>query len=285
MEGLKSQSPHAVVNAYLLDKERATVLNNLDADEEIEYIARQRGLNGNLFPSVLITTPKQLIIVARSSVLLKSDIEFIKYGEISGIRISHGITMSSLTIKLKNPTKGVKFFTGENSTINGLQTQDADAIFAKVNGIVNGKQSVPQKQVYINGNVTNNTLIVGSKSKDKGWKVTDTPGISDLFRREIIVEEDLAPPPAPMQPVIIEQPLEQPGPEVLPQPVVKPAVTVQMESGYISSSKQDNFMPKAVVPAKPKTLSADDLLIFKKRKKSGGLALLSMLSGKGNDYR
>ena len=134
-------SPEHYTGSFLLPRESNSILNTLEPDDQITFMARQRMISADVFaPSIIITTSKKLIIVSRPLAGLKSGIAFIPYQDIVGVRISHGMLVSSVFIKMKSSSKEgrspIKSAPGDEE-IKALDAADADILFAQLNNIVN----------------------------------------------------------------------------------------------------------------------------------------------------
>jgi hypothetical protein len=117
--------------AYLLDKEIGTVVANIGKDDRILHIAGQKRLSGTLVSqSVVVLTAKKVIIVNRLLRHIKSDIVFIPRREIASVRISHGLSSSSVFIRTRGSSEALGHV--PKGEIKGLESEDANIVFSSL---------------------------------------------------------------------------------------------------------------------------------------------------------
>ena len=117
--------------AYLLDKEIGTVVANIGKDDRILHIAWQKRLSGTLISqSVVVLTAKKVIIVNRLLRHIKSDIVFIPRREIASVRISHGLSSSSVFIRTRGSSEALGHV--PKGEIKGLESEDANIVFSSL---------------------------------------------------------------------------------------------------------------------------------------------------------
>ncbi len=243
--------------SYLLDKEMRTVLASIDAGDQITHMARQmrRSLDV-IFPSVIITTLNKLIIVDRSLLGIKSHIMSIPYKDISGVRITHGMIVSSLFLNVKGGANGSSRLDRGRGEIRALDTRDADILFTQLDAIIaKRKSSDVEAAMARNGNGT----VSISSSVGAGQEV----GTAILNR---IRESGYH--------TLVKETYKTFGTlkRVLNEtPTVQKAVMgkVMKVSESITSAKTN-----AKRSAKARQITAEDLIIFRARKGRGGRAMV-----------
>ncbi|MDE1851462.1 MAG: PH domain-containing protein [Candidatus Micrarchaeota archaeon] len=149
------------VGPYLFGKEIDTILENISQDDGILYVARQKRRSGAVIaPSVVIVTRQRLVIVHRWAAGLKSDITFIPYQNIVSVRIGHGVLFSSVSVRVKgSPTDNepAQRNTKNEGRANGFSKRDAEAIFFHVNSIVKEYENqVMERHYHVHGDFMNN---------------------------------------------------------------------------------------------------------------------------------
>ncbi|MDE1768830.1 MAG: PH domain-containing protein [Candidatus Micrarchaeota archaeon] len=131
----------AKVESYLLPKELSTILRDLGSSDHITFMVRQSKLSEALSPSVFIMTSKKLIVVNRSLAGLKSHITFIPYSDIANSHISHGMILSSIFLRMKGSALKVPFRSDiQDGEIRGLERDDADLLLAQLNQMLRGEE-------------------------------------------------------------------------------------------------------------------------------------------------
>jgi hypothetical protein len=256
---------------YLFTKERHTILNSLDPEDQITHMARQRRISGDVIsPSVIITTSKKLIIVNRKMAGLKSHIKFVPYEDIGGVRIAHGMLVSSIFVRMnasfKEPRPLMEVENGD-AEIKALDTKDADILFTQLNNVVNGKANAASKDshYHMHGNVTNNIYVEKNlpqaEAGDRGIGVQTKNGqngsgyYSDFVSLHRFGKNDREAGAAPV-PIVSK-------PKMQEQPAISLAQT--LEKGNMGAQR----------------VEAGDLLIFKNRKQKSA-SILSRLSSAVN---
>ncbi len=260
-------SPNYYAGSFLLPRESNTVLNTLDQGDQITFMAKQRMISADVFaPSVIITTSKKLIIVSRPLAGLKSSIAFIPYQDIVGVRIAHGMLVSSVHIKMKSSLKEgkspIRSAPGDEE-IKALDAADADILFAQLNNIVNLNVK-PDGAIsyYSNDNMTNNGYIENNFKEQKSSQDAIRKGIGKE-RQSGRYHIDLTS-------------LHRFMPDKKEKVLV---YTVPIDMQPKKEDTQVTVEPDAPTKEEEEvqSVSAEDLLIFKNRKKEG-IGILSRLS-------
>ena len=146
---------HPDTETYLLPKESTTILGNLDSEDQITFMAKQKRRSGDvIYPGIVITTLMKLIVVERPLGGLKSHIIFIPYTDIASVRIMHGVMVSSIFFRLngtpRESNSPLKVSRGDGE-IKALDTADADILFSQLNNIItiNSKQEAIAKAAAV----------------------------------------------------------------------------------------------------------------------------------------
>lgn len=241
--------------SYLLDKEMRTVLASIDAGDQITHMARQRRRSLDvLFPSVIITTLNKLVIVDRSLLGLKSHIMSIPYRDISGVRVTHGMIVSSLFLNVKEGVNGSSRLGRSRGEIRALDTKDADILFTQLNATI-AKRKSPDTETAAarsgNGTVSISSSVgVGQEVGTAILNKIRGSGYHTLVKETYKTFGTL-------KRVLNETPTMQ-------KAVMGKVMKV---SESITSAKTD-----AEKQVKSRRITAEDLIIFRARKGRGGMA-------------
>ncbi|MDE1860983.1 MAG: PH domain-containing protein [Candidatus Micrarchaeota archaeon] len=158
--------------ALLLPNEIEIVSKALGGEDTITFMARERRLSAALSPSVIITTNKKLIIVSRQLAGLRSDISFIPYENIVSVRISQGIMLASLFIRMKGASGEISFSIfgrKDEGGINGISREEAEFLLSKVNAEIktDAAMEAQENHYHVYGNVIKNNNVYVNNSNQQ----------------------------------------------------------------------------------------------------------------------
>lgn len=148
-------------------KESNTLGNLLLPGERVITYAKQRKLHGAVFyPTVAIATNRRIIIINRAGLRAWSDIRFINYEQISGLRVIHGPLFSTIMVNLKGQPEGGKSY-GE---IRGLTHFGALIVSNAINRALNTHDEIVEDVVaeHDYNNYAQEKLFA-----ELGWKPED----------------------------------------------------------------------------------------------------------------
>lgn len=110
-------------------------------DEKVLITVRQRriGPGGSVtVPTSVIATDKRVIIVNKATLGIRKDYESIPYGQITSVRLEHGIISSSVFIRVQGYSRetGLLKSGKEEGEIDGLNNRDASSLADHINQIL-----------------------------------------------------------------------------------------------------------------------------------------------------
>lgn len=165
------------VEDYLLEKESGLILDGITEGDSIVHISRQKKISGTVIsPSVIITTLKNIIIINRWAGGVKSDITYIPYSNIASVRISNGVLLSSLFIRVKGSASGAETIRGRTEgMIRGLKRAEAERIFKHVNSIIHRMHDESGEKHYHMDGTINNVYVNEYKAGESAYKYPEEP--------------------------------------------------------------------------------------------------------------
>ena len=174
------------VGDYLLEKESGLILDGIANGDSIVHISRQKKISGTVIsPSVIITTMENIIIINRWAGGVKSDITYIPYSNIASIRISNGVLLSSLFIRVKGSASGAETIRGKaEGMIRGLKRAEAERIFKHVNSIIHSAHGEGVEKHYHMDGTINNVYVNGYGARSSAGKGTEEPARIDDYEFE-----------------------------------------------------------------------------------------------------
>ena len=245
----------------LLERERDAVLSSIDIKDNVVYIAQQKRSSGAVVvPSLILTTTKKVIIVERHITGLKSNILVMPYKSILSVRVSHGMSFSSILIKLKGSFKHVQgsmFVGGEDGIIHGLTRSDANVIFTQLGRMIHKPENefMPDHNYELQSSGNDHLQI----HQDQ-YNTAKNPAHYDAQNTSLVVPNVIGNEMLQLQSHVSEKPSNSGN---------LPALQTTTYIGTsINNGEEGRLMlnPELNVAKESKTLKPDDLIIFKIRK-------------------
>ncbi len=110
-------------------------------DEKVLITVRQRrvGPGGSITtPTSVIATDKRILIVNKATLGMRKDYESIPYGEVTSVRLEHGMISSSVFIRVQGYSREAGLLKNgkEEGEIDGLRNSDAAELADHINQIL-----------------------------------------------------------------------------------------------------------------------------------------------------
>jgi hypothetical protein len=129
-----------------VDKEEVEIVKDLLWPGEVpEVTARQRriGPGGDIInPTSVVATNKRIIIINKTTLGMRKDYEVIPYGQITSVRLEHGIISSSVFVRVQgyDVDKGLLKNGDEEGEIDGLKNDVAKSLADFIDQKISGEQ-------------------------------------------------------------------------------------------------------------------------------------------------
>jgi hypothetical protein len=134
----------------IYDSDVSAAKSIIGDQEKIIATARQRSFGPGMAPvnpTTVVLTDKRVLIVNRTTLRLRKDIESIPFESIVSVRLEQGLISASIEIRVGGQATGVVGFLGKarrEGQISGLRKKDALAIYEYLNNIVDATQKRTQ---------------------------------------------------------------------------------------------------------------------------------------------